>query len=165
MSEEVAYLIGLRVSPETEVADWYTVWYDDDSGEARVAMSDGRVQWFCEEEHARRVAHDFVPPAYAVDIDVAAVCDLATVFFASEGNEPGDEMIVLDSLNLLDDMLRSVGCIEDLPNRRTLDLFCSHLTMGDSIPLAAEKAGGNRLIIDTVYAAVGRLFAWSTFNC
>ncbi len=37
--------------------------------------------------------------------------------------------------------------------------------MGDSIQVATESVGGKQILIDTIYAALGRLFVWSTFEC
>ena len=165
MISNVAEIIGFRVDPDTEYAEWYTVWFWDDQDETRMSMREGRVLWFRTEAVARRAADSFTPNGYTLDPDIPTVCDIARVLYAVDTNEVGTEGAVLVSLNLLDDMLICAECIEDLPNREVLDIFCSHLTMGDPIQLATENVGGKKIVIDTIYAALGRLLVWSTFEC
>lgn len=165
MISNVAEIIGLRIDPDTEYAEWYTVWYWDEQDETRIATREGRLRWYRAESEARRAADSITPSGYSLDPDIPTVCDIARVLHDIEADEVGNEGSVLVSLNLLDDMLICVECIEDLPNRASLDVFCSHLTMGDPTKVAAENAGGKQMVFNTLYAALGRLFVWSTFEC
>jgi hypothetical protein len=165
MKAESAYLIAIRIDPDAEVAEWFTTWFELESGENRVGSRGGRVVWMRDPADVRQNAGSLIPGGYVLEPDAPAVADIAGALHSIQSGEAGNEAEVLDSLNLLDDILITTGSIADLPNRRSLDVLVGHLTEGEPIARATKLAGGERLILETIISALGRLFVWSTFDC
>lgn len=165
MSDRSGYLIGLRVDPDTAVADWFTIWLEDDVGQNRLAAQDGRVQWARAVDEARGFARTVLEGRYMVGPEVESVCDVAGALYAIAWGESGSEGIVLDSLNILDDVLNTVGRPCGLPNGEVLDRLVVLLTEGESLATAVDRVGGRPVVIEPMLASVGRLFTWSTFRC
>lgn len=158
-----AYVIGLRVDPETELADWFTAWAEDASGQNRVATRDGRVRWSRTVEGARKLAVSaFDRPT---DEDVDSICDAAATLYALATREAGQEEVALLCLNLLDDVLRSIDNAPELPGGEVLDQIARLLTEGESLPDVVDLVGGRPVAIEPVIASLGRLFTWSNFEC
>lgn len=163
MTDTSAYVIGLRVDPETEVADWYTLWHQVESGEKPVLTVDGRVRWSRTVDSARNQAEIQPGSSFVVDTDLDLVCDVALMLGAVSGGDFGNEPVVLDSLNLLYDLVNSVGPTLELPNARVLDLVVKLLMEGKSFQYAVTSVGGEEAFIEPILASLGRIFAWSTF--
>lgn len=130
-----------------------------------MGSQDGRIQWVRDISDARLRAVPMIPTGYVVAPDPPAVCDIAGVLHSVQAGLTGDETEILDSLNFLDDMLITAECVADLPNRRCLDVLVGRLTEGEPIARAVAEAGGERLVIETLLAAIGLLFVWSSFRC
>ena len=165
MTDRVAYVVGIRIDPGTEVADWFTVWFEDDAGQNWVVSSDGRAQWSRTVEDARQLASTVLENRYAVGPTVDSICDVAASLYAIATGETGSEGVVLMCLNLLDDVLNTIGHASDLPNAEVLDRLVTLITEGEPLTTAVDRVGGKPAAIEPIVASLGRLFTWSTFRC
>lgn len=165
MTDRAAYVIGIRIDPGTEEADWFTVWFEDDGGQNWVVSRDGRAQWSRTVEDARELALTTLDNRYAVEATVDSICDVAASLYAIAMGEAGSEGAVLMCLNLLDDVLKTIGHASDLPNSQVLDRLVALLTEGEPLTTAVDRVGGKPAAIEPIVASLGRLFTWSTFRC
>lgn len=164
MSDRVSYLVGIRLDPDTSDADWYTVWFEDDFGQNRVVMRDGRVLWASDPDAARDLGASVLGQGIAVDAREVSVCDVAGALYAIAEDKPGNEGVVLMCLNLLDDIVRGLDYGPPVPNGEILDQLVTQLTRGEALRPAVETAGGKRAVIEPILSSLGRVFTWSTFG-
>ena len=87
---QTGHLIGIRVDPDTEVAEWFTIWFEDQEGRNRVAATDGRVQWARAALQASNFAEGLTG-RYEVGSEVESVCDVAGSLYAIASGESGSE--------------------------------------------------------------------------
>lgn len=165
MSEPSGYLVGLRVDPDTETAEWFTVWFEDEAGQDRVLDRSGRALWMREPAAACELGQAVLDGRYSIGSEVESVCDVAETLYAIASRVSGSEKTVLDSLNLLYDVLNTVGQSSELPSKRVLDQLVVHLTTGEPLPTAVDRVGGPAAVIEPILSSLGRLFALSTFEC
>jgi hypothetical protein len=162
---QTGYLIGIRVDPDTEIAEWFTIWFEDEAGQNRVVAQDGRVRWARTAIQARNFAETVLEGRYRAGSEVESVCDVAGSLHAIASSESGSEGVVLVCLNFLDDLLKTIGHSSDLPDREILDRLVVLLTEGESLGTAVDLVGGRPVVIEPILASLGRLFTWSTFRC
>lgn len=165
MTDRPGYLIGIRVDPDTEVAEWFTVWFEAESGQNRVAAQDGRARWARTASEASDLAQTVLEGRYRVGSEVESVCDVAGSLYAIASGESGSEGVVLLCLNLLDDVLKTIGRSPAVPNGAVLDRLVVLLTEGESLAAAVDLVGGKPVVIEPILGSLGRIFAWSTFTC
>lgn len=164
MKKAVA-VVGLRVAPDTEDADWYTVWYESEEGPDRVAMIGDRVRWMFSESAARAVAlercgHD--DPASVEREPV--ICDIAGAMQAIKNDREVSERQVLITLNLLDDFILNIAQPPELPRARVLDHLVVLLTEGEPLASAVERVGGQEAVIEPILGSLGRVLNWASFQ-
>ena len=160
MSEPTAYVIGLRADPRTDVAEWYTLWFEDELGRNTVLTRDDRVLWGLSPE---RIAAFGEGRGLANREELPTVCDAAAALYAVTSGDDGQEDIVLDTLNLLDDMLVTLGQRAALPDVVVLDRMVKALTEGERLRSVVASAGGAEAVTNPIFGSLGRLFAFSTF--
>ncbi len=165
MRPSTAYIIGLRLSPERENPEWYTLWFENASGQNRVVLKNGRIQWSSSIEGARNLGHE-IPDLIGVgESTFDAVSDAAGTLYALQRSSEGDESLVLLFLNLLDDTLNTAGQVLQPETKRLLDRLSAMLTEGATLQAAVESLGGSQGVIEAVFACLGRVLVWSDFVC
>lgn len=164
MSAITAYVIGLRVDPDRVDPEWRTLWFEQD-GANRIPTKNGRMQWSSNVDAA-------VALARLIDGDVSfgggklgAVCDVASTLHDIANGTTGNEALVLDSLNLLDDMLITVNHPLRKGPKLRLDGVSGRLTEGVSLPEVVAAHDGPTEVVEAVLASLGRVLVWSDFTC
>ena len=161
MEERQAYVVGLRLDLAASNAPWYTLWFEEADGTNHLASHDGRLIWTPTADAAR----DLAPTGVRVPVVSSdpALCDVALVLRAVAAGEVGNEAEVLDSLNLLDDAVITVGQ-RDVPGVATLDRLVKELTEGRPLPEAVQTVGGSDSVVQPIFNTLGRVFASSVFR-
>ena len=86
------YLMGVSGStPRPEVADWYTLWFENQAGQDRVVTRDGRIRWARTPAGAQAFSDSHDGGQTTEEPEVEAVCDVAELFWAVSSGEPGFE--------------------------------------------------------------------------
>jgi hypothetical protein len=160
-SSASACIVGLRVHPQRRRPQWYGIWFEDDAGRNRMAVTEGRIQWARSIAAARSIGAEvagFRPPrALAFD----AVCDIAATLHQFETPSVGTEEVVLLSLNLLDDFCYSID--RRSPQKTSLDRLAVQLTEGTPLPAAVKACGGSTRLLNETLADLGAVFVKSDF--
>lgn len=165
MSGTSAYVIGMRVTPDSAGPDWYTLWCDVGDGPNLIVTKDGRMQWSPTVDGARRMAELIDGEVWTDPAEPNAVCDVAGTLHDIASGTTGNEGIVLDTLNFLDDMLITIRqTLPEEPKLR-LDRVSGRLTEGVSLPDVVAAHEGTTAVLEAVLASLGRVFALSDFSC
>lgn len=163
VSDEALYLIGVRLHPEAGGAQLYTVLLmneDTRDGKDRpLTDADGYVILFQEPG----IAPDAVAQGDAgfrkhpaVPTEVSATFDFATAFWAlSQGTDPVSGEVV-DSVNLLLDLVEATGLPMPSQYRRDLHALADHLTFSADLAEFVSAGGEVRArLMDAITWCVG----------
>lgn len=158
-----AYVIGLRVNPDRAGPEWYSLWFEHPEGGHRLVANEGRLQWSSSIDGALALSALLDGQVSVDPPEFDGLCDVASTLYEVASLSPGKEAAVLNCLNLLDDMLLTVG--HSLPSepKLRLDRVSGRLTEGTSLPEVVLAHGGTAAVIEAVLASLGRVFVWSDF--
>lgn len=164
MSEHKGYVIGIRLNPDRPDAEWYTLWYEHDEGPNRIVTNDGRMQWSSSVHGAHELAV-LLPNDVSLDPVEPSVCDVACMLHDIANGSTGNEALVLDSLNFLDDLLITVHHTLPKEPKLRLDRVSGRLTEGISLPDVIAAHDGANAVLEAILASLGRVLVWSDFAC
>jgi hypothetical protein len=163
-SPDAVYVIGLRLSPDVDAPELYTIWFEYDSGDSKVATRAGRLQWTFTVSQVSRIAddeYDLVTDDHARS-DYHAVCDVANLLYSIQSGADDSNVKVLDSINLLDDLLIAIDNPLPADGEKLLARMVVGLTEGGSLSsvVPPENRAGT---IEAIFASLGRVLAFSDF--
>jgi hypothetical protein len=159
------YIVGLRLTPEESDPEFFTLWFEDETGKNRVACVGGRIQW-ASSAHASRSLTDSgydLTGLLDKDLELDSVCNIPHLLYGLTQPDEADEKIVLLALNLLDDL---VCCVEHplpIQLQATLDRAVARLSEGATVREATVDVGTNDAV-EAVLASLGRVLAFSDFT-
>ena len=113
---------------------------------------------------AVQLAPELLTEPSTVDSSDPAVCDIAETLAAIDSLTNGSEQNVLNTLNLLDDVMITLRQRDTIPNMIVLDRLTSELFLGKNLDDAVASVGGRAAASEIVFTSVGRLAAMSTFR-
>jgi hypothetical protein len=163
-SSDAVYVIGLRLSPEVDSPELFTIWFEYDSGDSRVAAHEGRLQWVFAVSEVSQVTDDEYDLATddRMRTDHDAVCDIANLLYSIQSGADDSNAKVLDTINLLDDLLIAVGNPLPTDSGELLTRMIVGLTEGDSLSSVVPPENRSATI-EAVFASLGRVLAFSDF--
>lgn len=174
------HLVAYPVSLELGVLGGRKIWgllFDTADGSRRFAVVKGHVRWFGTLDAAAGAATSLLDPAVIFDAslgdDPHYCCDLDALVWSVDDRSPVQaEGDLLDSLDLLDDMLRTVAelsqgqclglCADRV--RRDLDPMARVLFEGGDLAAAATASGGFDAVRDALDRSVGVVLASSAVD-
>ena len=165
MKPDRGYVIGLRLTPEEPDPEFFTLWFEDETGKNRVACRGGRIQW-ASSAHSTKSLTDSRYDLTGIleeNLELDSVCNIPHLLYGLTRPGEADGRIVLLALNLLDDL---VSCVEyPLPSQMqaTLDRVVARTSEGATLREATvDVATGDA--VEAVLASLGRVLAFSDFN-
>lgn len=164
MNDAIVSVIGVRISPDVVEPEWHTLWCDPGDGPNFIVTRGGRMQWSSTVEGARALAVHVDRP-FSGGGDLESVCDVATTLHDISRKLAGNEVVVLDCLNLLDDMLITVNFPLLKEPKLCLDRVSGRLFEGMPLPEVLEAHGGSKAVLEAVLASLGRVLIWSDLTC
>jgi hypothetical protein len=106
---EALYVVGFRLDPVTEGAQFYTLVALEGDDE-RPLMSDGRIVFFANPGDARRalaLSDNGLQKLGPANEEVEMMCDLAQALFVANSQDVDSDGALMDAIACMDDLVRA----------------------------------------------------------
>ncbi len=107
---EALYLVGFRLDPEIDGAQFYTLVALERDNE-RPLMADGRIVFFANSNDAKRalaLGDDAIKRLGFPSGEVEMLCDLAHALYVANSEDSDSDGALMDAIACMDDLLRAI---------------------------------------------------------
>ncbi|MDR3762599.1 MAG: hypothetical protein P4M01_00735 [Acidobacteriota bacterium] len=160
------YLIGFRLDPASEGAEFYTLMGEEGESERPIAR-DGRILFFrqpLEGLKALMASNNGFADVRPVPKELELLCDIGGALYVANSEAVDEEGVLFETIAVFDDLLRAIRLSVPDHYARVLALVAARLTENPEFAafLDAEKLSRNDLE-DALMWCVGAVMVKSTW--
>jgi len=126
---EALYLVGFRLDPEIDGAQFYTLVALEGENE-RPLMANGRIVFFANRGDAKRalaLGDDAIKRLGIPSGEVEMLCDLAQALYVANAENADSDGVLMDSIACMDDLLRAIQISVPAEYMATLSAIAARL--------------------------------------
>jgi hypothetical protein len=159
-SEEDLYLVGFRLDPAEEGPQFYTLFAFGGENERPITTVGDRIVFFSRPELAADALEIGDPTMQALGDppeNLDTVCDLAQTMYLVNSQDEDPDRTILDSLELLDDLVRATRLSMPPPYQQALSDLMEHLMRTHMFGEYLREHGNREQLEDALLWCVGAI--------
>jgi hypothetical protein len=161
--KEFLEIIGFKIFSSTKKIDFYTIIFYGDND--RPIMKNDRILFFTKLKFVPEIIENGLPETKNLMLSsrqASFICDLKEALRLIENEDIDNFATIIDSLNMIFDLVRSTKLNFPDQYKKALFLFADHLTFDRSISDFFEQTKLSRtLMIDGILWCIGAIFSKS----